>query len=113
MAEDGRTAKGAWISPGIDTYVHNWAPIGEWRWCKYEVTFLCEDGQWKFWKMQLHPLYRTSYYTSWVKTEQKQPEDYPYKKAQAKQSPDWSYSPTAIYPANAPEPPVPYRALDT
>ena len=107
VAADGRTAKGVWISPGHDTSMKNWAPIGEWRWCKYAVDFIKEGGEWKLWKLFLHPLFKNSYYTSWVKTEQPKPEDYPYKKARPKEAPDWAYSPTAIYPADKPEPPLP------
>ena len=45
VAEDGQTAKGVWISSGADTWREGDArPQGYWRWGKYAVDFIREDG---------------------------------------------------------------------
>ena len=65
VAADGKTAKGAWLSPGHETYVDGQVPgmetektsgkaHAEWCWGKYAVDFIRdEDGQWKIWHMSL------------------------------------------------------------
>lgn len=107
VAEDGQTAKGVWTSPCQVAYIVNWAAVGEWRWCRYAVDFINEDEQWKLWKMRVHPLFRTNYYRSWTREVQAAPER--NGKAIAKDYVDWQYSPEAVYPADYPELPRPYK----
>ena len=125
VAADCKTAKGVWISPGHETFLRNPEnvdPVAEpeklvpdpmWAWSKYEVEFIREaDGQWKIWHMILYPLFKTNYHTAWTEGESivEQPINPDEKNAMTGQkAPDfWQWSPTAIYPASEPEPPVPY-----
>jgi hypothetical protein len=50
VAEDGKTAKGMWYTPGMVGGVGQDGKMNnEWMWEKYAVDFIKEDGQWKFW----------------------------------------------------------------
>lgn len=108
VAEDGKTAQGIWSSPGEDTHLECWAPIGEWRWCRYAVDFIRENGEWKIWKLRMLPIFRTNYYRSWVKEDQPKAADYGYSLAESKAYDDWSYDMSKPFPADYPEPPKPY-----
>ena len=123
VAEDGKTAKGAWLSPGHETYVDGQVPgmkkeegsgqaHAEWCWGKYAVDFIKDDnGEWKIWHMRLYPLFKCEYGESWVDTKQPEPEDYTFMSSQRSTS-WWSYSPTEVYPANEPAIPWPYEKFE-
>lgn len=59
VAGDGRTARGAWISPGVE------AVNGSAMWClsKYAVDFILTPGGWRIWHMKLYPVFLTPYDT--------------------------------------------------
>lgn len=123
VSADAKTAKGAWISPGHETYVEGGVPgtadegqpgkaHAEWCWGKYGVDFIKDaDGQWKIWHMRLYPLFKCEYGTSWVDAVQPVPEDFAFTKAE-KANKIWSYSPDQLYPANEPPIPWPYQTFD-
>ena len=126
VAADGKTAKGVWISPGHETFLRNpenadpdlepekLVPDPMWAWSKYEVEFILdEDGTWKLWHMVLYPLFKTSYHRAWTEGEEVVEQAIHEDEADAvKQAPPdfWQWSPTAIYPPDEPEPPVPYQS---
>ena len=122
-AEDGKTAKGAWISPGHETYVDGQVPgrpdetgdgkaHAEWCWGKYAVDFIKDaDGQWKIWHMRLYPLFKCEYGTSWVEAEQPTADEFAFTSAEKNVS-MWTYSPTEVYPANEPAIPWPYKHFE-
>lgn len=64
VAGDGKTAKGAWISPGLSTNVGS----AEWSWCKYGVDFIKEDGKWKIWHFHVYGIFMTDYNTPWTES---------------------------------------------
>ncbi len=120
VAEDAKTARGCWLSQGHETYVsREGGPTdfgkgeeahAEWCWGKYQVDFILDaDGQWRIWKLRLFPMFKAEYGTSWVAAEQPSPEDYSFVREAEMAASMWTYSPTEIYPANEPEPPLPYR----
>lgn len=118
VAEDGQTAKGAWLSPGHETYVDR-MPGGdgkahaEWCWGKYAVDFIKDDaGEWKIWHMRLYPLFKCEYGTSWVDAPQPSMEDFPPMPAAKPAPKPWVYSPDTLYPANEPPIPMPYHTFD-
>ncbi|MCR5784459.1 MAG: nuclear transport factor 2 family protein [Eubacterium sp.] len=122
VAEDAKTAKGAWLSPGHETWVEGSVPgteggekgkaHAEWCWGKYGVDFIKDDdGQWKIWHMRLYPVFKCEYGTSWVDAEQPKPEDFTFTQAK-KASKIWSYSKDRLYPANQPPVPWPYKTFD-
>lgn len=53
LAGDGRTAKGLWNVRGSYSQITTAGPVAYWTfgWCA--VDFICEDGEWKIWHMQL------------------------------------------------------------
>ena len=123
VAADGKTAKGAWISPGHETYVDGQVPgrpdetgdgkaHAEWCWGKYAVDFIKDaDGQWKIWHMRLYPLFKCEYGTSWVDAEQPTADEFTFTQAEKNVS-MWTYSPNEVYPANEPAIPWPYKSFD-
>lgn len=124
VAEDLETAKAAFFSQGHETWVeHATGGIGlksseegkahaEWAWSKYNVDFIKENGQWKIWHMRLYPLFKCEYGKSWVDSVQTKDEDYSFKNAARNNKPMWAYDSHEVYPANEPEPPVPYKTFD-
>lgn len=107
IAEDGRTAQGVWLSPGVES-----APVGKpmWGWVRYGVDFVREGDAWKFWHFRLYRLFMTPYDHSWTEKslatggarawpEDKAPDRVPQD--------DWVYSPAAVT-RNDPAPPRPY-----
>lgn len=118
VAEDGQTAKGAWMSPGHETYVDRFPggdgkPHAEWCWGKYGVDFIRdEDGSWKIWHMRLYPLFKCEYGHSWVDAEQPNQDGFPPMEGAHRAPKAWVYSADAVYPADEPPVPFPYRTFD-
>jgi hypothetical protein len=61
IAEDGKTAKGVWISPGAETIGDPQTKQlkGFWAWTKYGCDFVKEDGQWKMWHYHVYRIFLT------------------------------------------------------
>lgn len=55
IADDGRTAKAMWYTPGAIAGLNadTKAYVSEWIWEKYAVDFIKEGGQWKFWHVMV------------------------------------------------------------
>jgi hypothetical protein len=114
VAGDGKTAKGLWLSPGLETFEKDGKFDGQWCWCKYGVDFIKENGKWKIWHLHTYPIFRIPYYKSWV--------DAPATAALPRDLPDrlrpnkpttylYEYTTTALY-ENIPAPPQPYETWD-
>ena len=118
VAEDGQTAKGCWISPGHETVPAKNLKDGEephgdanWCWGKYEVESIKDNGQWKIWHMILYPLFKTSFYKSWGEPGAESLKPRAMNPMTGQRNPDyWVYDTDAVYPADEPEPPVPYQS---
>ena len=58
VAADGKTARGAWWSPGHETFPRGDREPGQgaiWAWSKYGADFIKEDDGWKIWRMRHLP----------------------------------------------------------
>lgn len=66
VARDGKTAKGIWMSPGVETHTIEGKLKPYWSWCKYGIDFVKEDGEWKFWHTHVYAVFRSPYDKSWV-----------------------------------------------
>lgn len=71
VAEDGRTARGVWLSPGIETYgrsvrFEECTGRGFWTYGKVAADFILEEGQWKLWHLRWYLVFRTEYHNDWV-----------------------------------------------
>lgn len=86
-----------------------------WMWNKYACDFVKEDGQWKIWHFHIYPIFRCSYYKSWV--------DDPWLAAPSlANAPDemkpttpsheWRPWSATAAPENRPAPPEPYETFD-
>lgn len=79
VAEDGKTAKGVWISPGHETFpiVPGEAPKPHWSWGRYAVDFVKESVGWRIWHLHILTTFRTPYDTDWVTNATHRPEYFP------------------------------------
>ena len=119
VAEDLRTAKGVWVSPGHETMSFSTAsgertPEAHWGWCKYGCDFIREDGEWKIWHLHVFGIFLAPYGRSWVE----QPEDMvdappmlDEHKPDRPPTTHWQYMPDRVY-VNEPAPPSPYATFD-
>jgi hypothetical protein len=124
IADDLRTAKGAWISPGHETMAGRNPHTGEplpakprayWAWIKYGADFAREHGHWKIWHLGVYATFLAPYDTSWVDAEH-----VPTKAAlPPDKAPDrfledpapWMYAADKPH-LNVPPPPEPYATFD-
>lgn len=58
VAGDGKTAKGIWVSPGLQMSAQvmdgKVSKRGGWFWEKYAADFVKEDGKWKIWHIAMY-----------------------------------------------------------
>ncbi|WP_405970534.1 nuclear transport factor 2 family protein [Streptomyces sp. NBC_00988] len=122
VADDLRTAKGVWVSPGHETLSFslgsNEPPDDAfWAWCKYGCDFILEDGVWKIWHLHVYPIFMSPYGTSWVEAAtQEQPDvqlppEYLPDREPTGTAELSRYHPDRPY-VNVPAPPDPYPTFD-
>lgn len=112
VAADGQSAKGVWTSSGTDTWREGGEhPQGYWRWGKYAVDFILEDGVWKIWHMSFYPLFLTKFDTSWVDAPAYDYAFFPVTPDRPRETPVYHYTAEAIYPADQPALPTPYEHM--
>jgi hypothetical protein len=84
VAGDAETARGVWLMAGTESGLTDpkvaeafpdmyspkevqgkkvWA---HWVWCKYEIDFLKQDGEWRFWHFRCFELARAPFEENWV-----------------------------------------------
>jgi len=68
IAGDGKTARGLWVSPGVESRHRNPDNALEafWIWGLYAIDFIKEDGEWKFWHFRIPHLFMCDFHHSWV-----------------------------------------------
>lgn len=70
IAQDGFTARAAWISPGAEAHHLGWEegnPLrGLWYWGRYSADFILEGGAWKLWHFRLSATFITDYEASFT-----------------------------------------------
>jgi hypothetical protein len=113
VAGDGKTAKGVWISPGQETGSFGGKMLACWAWLKYGADFVKEDGQWKFWHLNVFGLFFTPYDTPW--TEEAFPEgklELPDELKPAKRTTYWTNYKITSKQELVPAPPEPYETWD-
>lgn len=101
VARDGKTARGAWVSPGVE------AVRGNAMWCmsKYSVDFIRTETGWRIWKMRLYPIFLTPYDVPFTEKDagfgvlNVHPDHEP-------SSPRYEYNLEAMYPENEPALPL-------
>ena len=69
VAEDGQTAKMAFISPGVETSEWEGKWQAYWIWAKLGIDFIKEDGEWKIWHYHVYGLFTTRYDRPWTDLE--------------------------------------------
>lgn len=67
IAEDGKTAKGVWYSPGYQTEMGtDGKPKAAWDFKRYGVDFVKEEGKWKIWHFVAFTDFVTPPNVSWT-----------------------------------------------
>ena len=68
IAQDGKTAKAVWMSPGNETTrdPFDGKLRAGWAWTKYACDFVKEDGVWRLWHLNNFLLFFAEYDKSWV-----------------------------------------------
>ena len=113
VAGDGKTARGVWISPGHEVFPIEGKLTAHWTWCKYDVVFIKQDGEWKIWRFDVIGTFYTSYDKSWVEAKLPSAED----RDMGVPKPDrptarkGDYSPEAVVKYD-PVPPEPYETFE-
>ena len=126
VAEDGQTAKMAFISPGVETSEWEGKWQAYWIWAKLGIDFIKEDGEWKIWHYHVYGLFTTRYDRPWTDLEQTSPMMLPYEELEALAEkagavlvrpnvkathPGWWWRPD-VYNDPVPAPPEPYKTFD-
>jgi hypothetical protein len=117
IADDGKTAKASFDSPGIETLSGaGHKPDARWGWCKYGVDFIMTSSGWKIWHMHVYGIIFSPANKTWVSdpgfpsppTATDVGGEWPA--PSRPQSDNWIYSGEGIPPL-LPRPPVPYRTF--
>ncbi|HEX7759383.1 MAG TPA: nuclear transport factor 2 family protein [Caulobacteraceae bacterium] len=117
IADDGKTAKATFVSPGIETLSGvGHKPDARWGWCRYGVDLIKTPGGWKIWHMHVYGVIFSPADKTWVDAP-----GFPSKPTASDvggewpaptrpQSDSWIYSGQGTPPL-LPRPPVPYRTF--
>jgi len=112
VAGDGKTAKGVWISPGLETMPYQGKLRAFWAWVKYGVDFVKEDGEWRIWHNHVYAIMRCPFEKSWVEEPNIDIDVIPDGfKPDKPTTYDHPYSPTGVL-ESVPWPPLPYETWD-
>ena len=107
LSEDGSTAYGLWTSSGADTWREgDDHPQGYWRWGKYAVDFIRENGVWKIWKLRFYPYFMTKFNESWTTAPAYDWSFFPVTPDRPRETPVYHYDGISVYPADLPHIPV-------
>jgi hypothetical protein len=115
VAGDGKTAKGIWLSLGVECGSRGEKWSSYWAMVKEGVDFIKEDGKWKIWHCHAYPVFMADYYKSWIDTPPST--SLPRPPIPDDRKPDkpttylWEYSRDRVY-ENVPAPPEPYETWD-
>jgi hypothetical protein len=118
VAGDGKTAKGIWMSPGLDSSIVDGKPEADWAWFKYGTDFIKEDGVWKIWHLHIYGIFVSEYHKSWAEgTQIKYDSSYTGlvgHKMHNDRSPStyWMFSADTVFPDDQPSIPAPYETFD-
>ena len=66
VADDCKTAKALWLSPGLETGGHVGDLAGSWAWEKFYVEFICENDKWYIWHFHQIDILCSFFYKSWT-----------------------------------------------
>lgn len=66
VADDCKTAKALWLSPGLETGGHVGDLAGSWAWEKFYVEFICDNDKWYIWHFHQIDILCSFFYKSWT-----------------------------------------------
>jgi len=118
VAGDGKTAKGIWVSPGLDTTVADGKASAKWAWYKYGADFVKEDGAWKIWHLHIYGIFLTDYHKSWAEGTQTKYDASQIALVGHQMHTDrppttsWAFSADTVFPDDQPSIPQPYETFN-
>lgn len=65
VGEDGKTAKGTWISLGFSFFLQEERKEQHWGMFRYGADFIYENGHWKIWHLRVYDGFMTDGNHSW------------------------------------------------
>jgi hypothetical protein len=116
IADDMKTARGAWQSPGHitgDQFSAKKEFKAHWAWMRYGCDFINEDGVWKLWHLHVYGLFMVPVGEDWIS----QPDAHDMPPFPPEHAPDrpptysWAYT-TKTLVEYVPAPPQPYETFD-
>jgi hypothetical protein len=71
VAGDGKTARGLWLSPGVEVHANHNGKFDKdlqplWILEEYAADFVKEDGKWKWWRIHLYRCYQCPFDKPWT-----------------------------------------------
>jgi hypothetical protein len=78
VAEDCKTARMVFISPGIETSEWEGKWQAYWIWAKLGIDFIKENDEWKIWHYHVYGLFCTRYEKPWTDLNQISPMTMPF-----------------------------------
>jgi len=110
VAGDAKTARGCWISPGLEAYAKDGKGNGYWSWYRFAADFILEQGDWKLWHLVMYPYFASEYRKNWAESPKFvfAPETNHADEAAPEQ---YYYDVKTAYPDDEPELPVPYATF--
>lgn len=111
VAEDGKTAKGVWISPGYVSQPTETGTNTLWGWHRYAIDFIKEDGAWKIWHHHIYSEFTSPHDQSWVERSLSAVTNESEVAPDGERTDDTPYSPFEARTL-APRLPEPYRSFD-
>jgi hypothetical protein len=123
VAGDGQTARGLWLSPGVET-----SPVGknmpagagaQWVWVKFCGDFKKVNGEWRIWHLLVNGLFRSNYDQPWTEEPTPPPAGsgipsfkiLPFQPDRPPSVPSGIYKTSTIQKLD-PAPPLPYETWD-
>jgi len=120
VADDLKTVKAVWLSPGHETGKNPNTGDFEayWAWMKYGADFIKEGNEWKIWHLHVYGVFFTPYDKSWVESALGPAFDPPsFDTLPEAHRPDraprtgWEYKVDKKYPYDQPTPPEAYSTF--
>lgn len=114
VAGDLQTAKGVWLSIGIESASDpkTGRLLPAWGWGAYGVDFIKANGDWKIWHFHIYRIFRAPYHDSWIAFDPDNELPGPAMfKADKPPIDDYPYRPNQSF-VFKPDPPEPYETFD-
>ena len=118
VADDLRSCRISYLSPGHETAEERLedgtTEYGkDWAWSKYGFDFIWEDGEWRILNMRVYPVFKCQKDAAWTDTPALELRHLQRRPGMLPGPALFQYTPQVVVPADEPEPPLPYKDLES